>query len=330
MKVYVQLGGREKIDFDLSPSDDIWVVKNKIAEDRAIPVTTQRIFGSYQSEEDLDLHKELRNGAKLSKVKNDIDTSEYLISPKRPKNDYIRLYVYVSFELDVRFFGENEFPISFNFIDANLKIDSVKDDILKFKGYPCSLQKLYLGDSSMAELSDYESIMSPQIFTKICNFGVILRLTGKIPVRHITKGTICYPEIDAMVTIARLKKQICEIFCEEKPIHLYLNDEDIKKLDDSKRLCEYNIKELLSLGLLIKPKPMCVYIKDLNGKNLQITCDVEEPVDGFKDRVSQMTGYPIRLLRLKSCGNQLGDGILRDYNVTDHSTIHMIIRKLGD
>ena len=326
MKVYVHLGSREKIDFNLKLSDDIMVVKNRISKDRAIPVSIQRLYDKYQNEEDPE-NEYLRDGTKLSQIKN--DKSETQISAKRTKIEYIRLYLYGSIAINIRSFGGNEISINFKCFDADLRMDSVKNRILKEKGYPCTLQKLYLGDSSMSELHDHESVMSPQIIAKICSYGLILRLTGKIPLRNITKGTVHFGEIDAMVSISRLKQQIQNI-CEEEPFQLYINGNDIQSLEDSKRLCDYNIRNLLSYGILMKQKPMSVHIKG-NGSSWDMFCDIEEPVKGFKDRVSQLTGLPIRLLRLIAYGKQMDDdGILRNYNIEDRSTIHLIVRCLGD
>ena len=339
IKIYVHIGSTEKIDLNLKLSDTIRMVKDKIAKDRAIPVSIQRLFDRYQSdpnviyrsynELDVDPEKELKDWTKLSQIKN--DASETLNSTKRSKNEYLRLYLYGSIDINIRTFCGYEFSINFSYFD-DLLVDSVKEKILKEKGYPCSLQKLYMGDSSMAELKYYESIMSPQIIANVCNYGLILRLTGKVPLRHIANGTICYPEIDAMVVVSRLKEQIfCQNICEDKPFQLYINGDDIQNLEDTKRLCDYNIRDILSFGLLMKPKPMWVFIKDLQGRTHNILCDPGELVAGFMERVFKMTGVPIRLMRLLKPGSiQLSpEKTLRDYDITDESTITLVIRLCG-
>ena len=50
MKVYIQIGStRDRIEFDLKPSDTIKVVKAKIAEDRGIPAKIQKMYKNYQA-----------------------------------------------------------------------------------------------------------------------------------------------------------------------------------------------------------------------------------------------------------------------------------------
>ena len=73
MKVYIQIGStRERIEFDLKPSDNIKVVKEKIAEDRGIPIEIQGIYKNFNDW--FNKQKVLTDDTKLSEIK--IDNSK--------------------------------------------------------------------------------------------------------------------------------------------------------------------------------------------------------------------------------------------------------------
>ena len=69
MKVYIQIGStRERIEFDLKPSDTIKVVKAKITEDRGIPAKIQKIYKNYQA---INEQEVLSDDTKLSDINKD-------------------------------------------------------------------------------------------------------------------------------------------------------------------------------------------------------------------------------------------------------------------
>ena len=94
MKVYVQIGSsKEKIDFNLKPSDTIGDVKAKIAEDRAIPIYIQRLFGNYQEFVEDDQHgfedkTKLYQIDKNGKIKNCLLSMFYNYMGKSPDDTY--------------------------------------------------------------------------------------------------------------------------------------------------------------------------------------------------------------------------------------------------
>ena len=304
MKVYVQIGtSKEKVDFDLKLSDTIKTLKAKIAEDRGIPVCIQRLFHKYQ--EDLEDQKKtgIRDEIKLSQIMKMNDTIESEIysskesKAKVSKKDYLCLYLYGYLEIKVRTFGGHEFSIDHKSLDNN-RIGDLKWTIFKVKGYPRGLQKLYLGDARlgiMTELENLEYILSPQIIEKLRDHGLILEVSGEIPLRNIAMSadnTVYYPKIDAMDTIANIKRKIVlQGIC--KSIHLlYLDGNDIQTLEDEKRLCDYSLSNLLDFGLLMKPKYIQVFVKDHHFKIHTLVCYPEDRVPDFFAKVAQRIEVP--------------------------------------
>ena len=344
MKVYVQIGtSKEKVDFELKLSDTIKTLKARIAEDRGIPVCIQRLFHKYQ--EDLEDTKKcgIRDEIKLSQIikmnetfENEIYSSKKDESKaKVSKKEYLRLYLYGYLKIKVRTFGGDE--ISFAYYQlGHLNIGQLKSSIFNSTEYPDTLQKLYLGDASMTELNDREYILSPQIIEKVCDYGLILKVAGKIPLRNIARGAdtkVYYPEIDAMDTIANIKKQISrQNLC--KPVdRLYIDGNDIQNLKDEKRLCDYDLSEILSFGLLMKPKPMRI-LASFNCENHSIECDPGDTVAGLRYKVLRKFKLPANMFSLHFGGFRLENlpvgTTLKDHKIVNDSTIHVIGKLLGD
>ena len=100
MKVYIQIGStRERIEFDLNPSDTIEVLKAKINEDRGIPIKIQRIYKNYQARNEREV---LSDDTKVSEIKKDHSkdsfpwhvADEYDGDGNPINQDYLRLYMF--------------------------------------------------------------------------------------------------------------------------------------------------------------------------------------------------------------------------------------------
>ena len=72
----------------------------------------------------------------------------------------------------------------------------------------------------------------------------------------------------------------------------------------------------------------CLFVKSLSGKTLAVHCDMSESVLKFKCRIMLKQGVPIEQQRLIFCGKQLEDNnkTLKDYLVSNESTIHLVLR----
>ena len=340
MKVYIQIGStRERIEFDLKPSDNIKVVKEKIAEDRGIPIEIQGIYKNFNDW--FNKQKVLTEDTKLSEIKIDNSKDSFPRHDDGTPNDkdYLRLFMLSKgFNINVRPLAGSEFVVNCDDLqfqqDAN--INKVKYEIFRQKGYPTRMQSLYLGDTSMSELNNQEHILSPQICSKICNHGLVLRVSGCILVRSIARGRVSEIniEIDSMDKVSKIKQKIInnqEFKNGPRNIHLYIDGNDIQNLEDDKTLCDYNIRGLLQHGLLMKPSLSTIFVKSLTGRTHELHCNLDDTTDTMKDLLEQETELAPDSIRLIFAGTQLMDGkCLSDYNIQHQSTVHFEQRLRGD
>ena len=345
MKVYIQIGStRERIEFDLKPSDNIKVVKEKIAEDRGIPIEIQGIYKNFNDW--FNKQKVLTEDTKLSEIKIDNSKDSFPRHDDGTPNDkdYLRLFMLSKgFNINVRPLAGSEFVVNCDDLqfqqDAN--INKVKYEIFRQKGYPTRMQSLYLGDTSMSELNNQEHVLSPQICSKICDHGLVLRVGGRIRIRSIARP--CFGnnfmsdlklEIDVMDKVSQLKQKVMNNHLFKngpKDIHLYIDGNVIQNLEDDKRLCDYNIRGLLQHGLLMKPALSTIYVRSLTGRTYELECSLDDTVESFKDRIEQETGVPTYGFWLRFAGNPLQAGkCLSDYNIKHESTVHFTQKLLGD
>ena len=332
MKVFVQIGSStEVIYFILKPSQTIGDVKAKIAKDRGIPIRIQRIFGKYQGivenhEYGLNCNTKLYKIDKNGKIKNCLSS---FISKHRSSDGYLFLYL-SQLKIDIRSFHGFEFSISMD-PGSRLRVSSIKNLIYEACGYPSALQKLYIGPNShMDELWDNEVMRNPITIANIFMYGLTLRLTGKVPLRNISKGAstkVEYPVINATDKIFKIKKKLSD-----QKILLYIDGNEIQNLNDDKRLLEYNLQDLLSNGLLMKTElpPMIVLVEICDGKRKTLTfhCDAEDLVGGLENKIADKEGIPVPKMRLLFKGERLhSHQTLEHFGITHETTIDLFLEQ---
>ncbi|XP_030271611.1 polyubiquitin-like [Sparus aurata] len=116
--------------------------------------------------------------------------------------------------------------------------------------------------------------------------------------------------------------------------------------DDSKPLNEYGLQSGSQVSLLItqpppvqvsqpppvqvaQPPPIQVFLRNEKGQLSTYDITPEETVDHFKARVEQREGVPVSQQRLLHQSRQMTTGRLTDYDVTNQSTIHLLLRLRG-
>ena len=75
---------------------------------------------------------------------------------------------------------------------------------------------------------------------------------------------------------------------------------------------------------------MQIFVKTFLGKNVVLDVDQLDNVYSIKQKIRNKEGVPEKEQRLIYGGKQLEDDkILKDYNIQEHSTIHLALRLLG-
>ena len=333
MKVFVQIGSsNEVIYFNLKSSQTIWDVKSKIAKERGILIRIQRIFGKYQDigedheyglEDKTKLYKIDKNG----KIKNCLSS---FISKHRRSDGYLFLYL-SQLKINVSTCYGFEFSIDVD-PGSRLSVSSIKNFIYEAYGFPSAMQKLYLGhDTPKNELWEDEVIRSSITIERICLDGLVLRLTGKVPLRNISRGAstkVEYPVINATDRISKIKKKLSD-----QNVILYIDGNEIQNLNDNKRLLEYDLRDLLSNGLLMKAEipPMTVFVELPTRKILTFHCDAEDLVGGLEDKIADKEGIPVPKMRLFFNCKRIGPSsqTLSHFGITHESTIELYLEQCG-
>ena len=75
---------------------------------------------------------------------------------------------------------------------------------------------------------------------------------------------------------------------------------------------------------------MQIFIKTLAGKSITIECEDTDNIASIKNKILDKEGIAVAEQRLIFEGKQLEDQmILRDLNIIDESTLHLVLRLLG-
>ena len=105
-----------------------------------------------------------------------------------------------------------------------------------------------------------------------------------------------------------------------------------QKLDDSKRLSEYDLEEGDMLQIKSSAPTQNIFVKTINGVVKDIV-DVSpfETVGEFAEKIYLHMGLPVDQVRLVYAGQQLDfSKRILDYGLVEGSTVHVVLRNRGD
>ncbi|XP_068995333.1 polyubiquitin-like [Embiotoca jacksoni] len=100
--------------------------------------------------------------------------------------------------------------------------------------------------------------------------------------------------------------------------------------DESKPICSYGLQSGSRVSLLVtEPATIQVFLKKIDGKISTYDIKPEMTVDDFKTKVQHREGVQVSQQRLIHNSRDMMTGTLADYDVKEHSTIHMTARLRG-
>ncbi|KAM3262860.1 hypothetical protein ACQJBY_053163 [Aegilops geniculata] len=102
-----------------------------------------------------------------------------------------------------------------------------------------------------------------------------------------------------------------------------------KILQGCRTLANYNIQNGATLDLVVchRPRPMQIFVKNLEGKTLPFMVESSDTVRSVKEKIEQVDGIDPAIQRLLFAGRQLEDGFtLAEYKIQHESTFHLCLR----
>jgi len=189
----------------------------------------------------------------------------------------------------------------------------------------------------MSDAQDREGVPSgQQAMLEVCNSlnllypdlnRIIVQYATGIPLVLFVKGLgkTLYIHVQSSDTSIKIKEQILGIPFEQQLL-LFAG----KPIADGRILDDYNIPNEATVHIVILPRRLQIFVKDLTGKVTTLQLEISDTIANVKDKIHNKEGILPTQQRLIFDGRELEDkNTLVDENIRMDSILHLILRHGG-